>query len=147
MSIKEKKVLVFGAFDLLHPGHKFFLRRAKEFGRQLIVVVTRDHTAAKQKGRRPTQSSQTRIAALKKIKFINKIILGQASLDHKYALVKKIKPDIICLGYDQLNSVKKITTDLRRLGLNTNVIRLKSFFSRRYKSSILRQKLTAKRLR
>lgn len=134
------KVLVFGTFDLLHPGHKFFLQQAKQLGHQLIVVLTRTRVATKQKGEPISQSERRRLAEIKKLKFIEKVYLGQKNIDHKYFLVKKIKPDIICLGYDQPESVKKITRKLRDLGLNTNVIRLKSFFPTRYKSSILRKK-------
>ena len=43
-----KKVLVFGTFDLLHKGHKFVFRTAKQFG-QLYVVVARDTTVKKHK--------------------------------------------------------------------------------------------------
>jgi len=40
--IKKKKVMVFGTFDIFHPGHRSFLNQAKKYGNYLIVVVARD---------------------------------------------------------------------------------------------------------
>jgi len=49
----KKKVLVFGTFDGLHEGHKNFFKQAREFGDFLVVVVGRDSTIVKTKGRPP----------------------------------------------------------------------------------------------
>ena len=40
--MESKKVLTFGSFDLIHPGHHYFLNKAKELGDELIVVLSRD---------------------------------------------------------------------------------------------------------
>ena len=36
-----------GVFDLLHPGHIYFLTEARRLGDELVVVVARDSTARK----------------------------------------------------------------------------------------------------
>ena len=35
-----KKVIVFGSFDYIHPGHLNFFEQAKSYGDYLIVVAT-----------------------------------------------------------------------------------------------------------
>lgn len=37
-----KKVLTYGTFDLLHPGHIYLLKEAKKLGDELIVGVSTD---------------------------------------------------------------------------------------------------------
>lgn len=47
LSKKFNRVMVFGVFDGLHPGHRAFLRQARKKGDKLIVVVARDNFDAK----------------------------------------------------------------------------------------------------
>lgn len=37
-----KRVITYGTFDLLHYGHINLLRRAKEYGYYLVVVLSTD---------------------------------------------------------------------------------------------------------
>ena len=45
-----KKVMVFGTFDIIHPGHIHLLKEAKEYGDFLIAVIGRDATVCKGAG-------------------------------------------------------------------------------------------------
>ena len=51
-----KTVMAFGTFDLMHPGHEYFLRQAKKRGDYLIAVIARDSTVKKLKGKLSYQS-------------------------------------------------------------------------------------------
>lgn len=130
-----KTVMAFGTFDIFHPGHVSFLKQAKKYG-NLIVVVARDKTVKQVKVKPPYNAEKQRRRAVKASGLADKIILG--SLTDKYAAIKKYRPDIICLGYDQKFFVDELKNKLNKLKLNTKIIRLKSFQPKKYKSSILK---------
>lgn len=134
-----KKVLVFGTFDILHPGHLYFLKQAKNKGDFLIVVIARDYTIKMLKGHWPVVSEKERLKRIKELKIADKVILGQHDFKKKYDIIEKIRPDIICLGYDQKFFIKNLPTKLKQLKLKTKIIRLKPLSPEKYKSSVLKK--------
>lgn len=119
--------MVFGTFDILHKGHLNLFEQAKKYGDYLIVVVARDKTVRKIKGKPPRNNEEKRLKAVRK--YADKAVLGY--IKDKYKVIKNFKPDIICLGYDQKASLK----DLRKFKLQ--IKRLKSYKPNQYKSSKL----------
>lgn len=113
------KVLIAGNFDVVHPGHIYFLTEASKLG-QVIVVVARDETIKKFKGRAPIFNENERKLILENFKMVGKVILG----DQKdfFAPVLKENPDIIFLGPDQYSSW--IEERIRKSGLNIKIMRL-----------------------
>ena len=93
-----KRVMVFGTFDTLHKGHLQFLKDAKKHG-HLMVVVARDANVQKFKGKVPLHNEQERLKAIAELPFGHLTFLG--SEDDIYRIVEDMKPDMICLGYDQ----------------------------------------------
>ena len=94
-----KIVMAFGSFDFLHEGHLYYFREAKKLGDKLIVIVGRDSTIEKVKGRKPRLSEEERLAEIRKIGFIDEAVLGYEN--DQFKVLDDFKPDIICLGYDQ----------------------------------------------
>lgn len=131
------KVLVFGTFDHLHPGHADFFRQARQLGDELHVVVARDKTVVSTKKRAPEQNETTRLQALEQHALVTKAYLG--NLGDKYAIIEAIKPDVIALGYDQTHFTDALAAELAKRGIHAKLVRLKSFHPDMYKSSILRQ--------
>lgn len=127
-----KKVLVFGTFDRLHPGHLNFLKQAKKYG-FLFVVVARDKTVKIVKGRLPQHNEKMRKKGVEKTRLAGKILLG--NLKNPYILIKKIKPDIICLGYDQKFFIQDLPKKIKEFGLKTKIVKLKAYQPNIYKSS------------
>ncbi len=132
-----KKVMVFGTFDIFHEGHKNFLKQARVYGDYLIVVVARDETVEKVKKRLSQNDENTRLEIIKENGLADEVILG--SLENKYKVIEKYKPDVICLGYDQGTFTEDLREKLKELGLSdTKIVRLKSYHPEKYKSSKLR---------
>jgi FAD synthetase len=140
---KVKKVMVFGTFDLLHPGHINFFSQAKQLGRILIVSVARDRNVKKFKGYAPVFNEKKRVDIIKRHKIADKVVLGD--LNDPWKHIKKERPDIIALGYDQKPYVSKndktFLQDLKKHDLNVRVVRLRAFLPQRYKSKIIRKRI------
>ncbi len=134
----SKKILLFGCFDLIHKGHLNLFEQANKHG-QIIVVIARDKTIKKIKTKPPKHKEKQRLKHLKKIKTISKVYLGNTG--NKYKIIKKINPDIICLGYDQKIYVKDLKKELNKRKLKIKVIRLKPYKPHKYKSSKLKKTL------
>jgi FAD synthetase len=113
------KVLIAGNFDVIHPGHIYFLTEASKLG-DVTVVVARDETIKKFKGRAPIFNENERKLILENLKVVEKVILG----DQKdfFAPVLKENPDIIFLGPNQYSSW--IEERISKSGLNTKIMRL-----------------------
>src|SRR3989344_5032804 len=118
-------VMCFGTFDVLHEGHKFFLQQAKQQGDSLIVVLARDKTVVQVKGRMPTQPEQQRLACLQQHHSVDLAVLGNPG--DKLQIVLAHKPDVLCLGYDQMIFTARLQEKLAALGLRPKIIRLPAY--------------------
>lgn len=135
---KNKIVLVFGAFDIIHPGHLDFFKQARGYGDKLIVVIARDRTILRVKKQKPQHPEKERLKKLRKLSLVDQAVLGY--LQDYYRIITKINPDVICLGYDQRHSIKGLRKKLKTLNLSPKIVRLKPFHPEKYKSSWLRNK-------
>ena len=130
-----KKVMCAGTFDIIHPGHLYYLSEAKKYGDKLIVVVARDQTSKTFKGKKPTHYEKERLEAVRMLKIVDKAGLGnQGSI---FDIIEDIKPDIICLGYDQKVQKQQLEDELKKRGIKAEVIRIGPYMPHVYKSSKL----------
>ncbi len=98
---KSGKTIVFtnGCFDILHPGHIKVLKQAKNKGDILVVGVNSDFSIKKIKGAsRPILDQKSRTILVSNIVWVDYVVLFNQ--DTPYALIKKIKPDILVKGGD-----------------------------------------------
>jgi len=136
------RVMVFGTFDQLHPGHRAYFRQAIRFGTELVAIVARDENARKFKGRSPMQSERTRVrrvrTALKEMGIAGRAALGD--LNNRWLVIRKYKPSVICLGYDQQIDLAQLKSEIGRFRLFCKIKRMKSFHPEKYKSSYFRKR-------
>ncbi len=135
-----KKIIVFGTFDVFHPGHQDFFRQAKKFGDFLIVVVARDKNVKDIKGTWPRNNERKRLEIISRYNLVDKILLGNKNdaNDYKYKILQEEKPDVICLGYDQRVNEKELQKKLKEYRMDkVEMVRLKPYKEDIYKSSLL----------
>jgi FAD synthetase len=126
---KQRVVLASGVFDLLHLGHVRFLEDAKKAGgdgAKLVVIVARDSTAEKLKGRKPIMSEDQRCALVESLKVVDNAVLGCEGLDIG-EVIQRIHPDIIALGYDQAAMDAEVKDYLSKHRLPVSVVRVGKF--------------------
>lgn len=99
MTVKKRKVVTNGCFDILHVGHIRLLKQAKEMGDELYVLINSDESVKRLKGdTRPINTLADRIEMLRAIKWVDYVI--KFDEDTPSAMIKKIKPDILVKGGD-----------------------------------------------
>ncbi len=126
---KKRTVLASGVFDLLHLGHVKFLEEAKKAGgkgAELIVIIARDSTVEKNKGRKPIMPENQRRALVESLKVVDEAVLGFEEFDIGN-VIERVKPDVIALGYDQADMEKRVQEYVDKHKLNVTVVRIGKF--------------------
>jgi FAD synthetase len=126
---EPRVVLASGVFDLLHLGHVRFLEDAKKAGgpdAKLIVIVAKDSTAEKLKGKKPIMNEDQRRALVESLKVVDEAVLGYEGLDIG-EVIARIKPDVIALGYDQAEMENEVKTYVVQRKLAVSVVRIGKF--------------------
>jgi len=126
---KGKVVLASGTFDLLHLEHVRYLEEAKRAGgrdARLIVLVSRDRTAERRKGRRPVLPEDQRRAIVEALRVVDEAVLGYEEADIG-RVIEKIRPDVIALGYDESDVEEEVRRAIGERGLKVEVVRVGKF--------------------
>lgn len=136
-AINRRIVLASGTFDLLHLGHVRFLEEAKKSGGKnvdLIVIVARDSTVQKRKGRKPVMPEDQRRALVESLKVVNEAVLGFEELDIGQ-VVEKIRPDIIAVGHDQDKVEQEVQRVIAEKQLKVQIVKVGRFGKKELDSS------------
>jgi FAD synthetase len=115
------RVMATGVFDLLHPGHVYFLTEARKLGDELVVVVARDKTARRLK-HEPYVPEHIRREMVEALKPVDRAVLG--STTDIYETVVRERPSIIALGYDQVWNEAEVESECARRGVTVKVVRV-----------------------
>jgi len=132
--------MVFGVFDLIHEGHRHFLREAKKFGRQLIAVAASDASVIKLKGFIPVHPLSDRVNNLEAEMLADKILKGDDDLG-SWRILKNHTPDVIALGYDQKNLAESLKGFIAKNKLQIKLVSIGPHVDKSLHSSTLRKKI------
>lgn len=94
-----KKVITYGTFDLLHAGHINLLRRAKELGDYLIVVVSTDEFNWNEKQKRCYFSYEERKKLVEAVRYVD-LVLPEENWEQKLSDIKEYNVDTFVMGDD-----------------------------------------------
>jgi rfaE bifunctional protein nucleotidyltransferase chain/domain len=88
-----------GVFDLLHPGHIRYLRRARDLGDALLVGVNSDRSVRANKGPdRPLTPEAERVEILESLDCVDGVVIFDEDTPHE--LVAALQPDVLVKGAD-----------------------------------------------
>ncbi|MBQ7791199.1 MAG: glycerol-3-phosphate cytidylyltransferase [Alistipes sp.] len=94
-----KRVITYGTFDLLHFGHINLLRRAKELGDYLVVVLSTDEFNWNQKQKKSYFTYEQRKAILEAIRYVD-LVVPEENWDQKRTDMHKYNIDTFVMGND-----------------------------------------------
>ena len=94
-----KKVVTYGTFDLLHAGHINLLRRAKELGDYLIVVVSTDEFNWNEKRKKCYFSYEERKKLVEAVRYVD-LVIPENNWEQKVSDVQEYHVDTFVMGDD-----------------------------------------------
>ena len=94
-----RKVITYGTFDLLHYGHINLLRRARELGDYLVVVISTDEFNWNEKGKKCYFTYEQRKAMVEAIRYVDRVI-PETNGEQKRTDVHDYDIDVFVMGDD-----------------------------------------------
>ncbi len=94
-----KRVITYGTFDLLHYGHINILRRAKELGDYLIVVLSTDEFNWNEKQKKCYFSYEQRKQLLEAIRYVD-LVIPETCWEQKKSDIHLYHVDTFVMGDD-----------------------------------------------
>ena len=122
------KVVVAGTFDIIHPGHIYFLEEASRYG-DLHVIIARDENVQWIKGKKPIFDENERKLIIDAMRVVKRTYLGDA--EDFFKVIEEIEPDIIFLGPDQHR--EWVEGEIGKRKIDARVLRLRD--RKKYSSS------------
>ena len=129
-------MLVFGTFDVVHPGHRYFLEQARKRGDRLVAAIARDAFVARFKRKGPVHGENERLQHVLDTGLVDEAYLSDEE-PGTYSVIARVRPDVICLGHDQEALHGNLLAWLGVHGESASVETLDALEPDRYKSSIL----------
>jgi FAD synthetase len=115
-----RRVVATGTFDILHPGHLFYLEESKKLGNELFVIVARDANVKHKP--HPIIPEEHRLRMVAALKPVDHAILGDKT--DMFRPIEEISPEIITIGFNQMFNEANLEEQLRARNLTPRVVRI-----------------------
>ena len=119
-------VVAQGTFDIIHPGHVYYLREAASMGDTLHVIVARRENVTHKET--PILPDEQRREVVEALEMVDEAHVGNP--DDIFAPIEAIEPDVIALGFDQHHDTDPIQAELDRRNIDCRVYRTSGLESR-----------------
>jgi len=126
-----KRVIATGTFDILHPGHVYYLEESRRLGDELHVIVARDVNVKHKPA--PVLPEDQRLCMVQALKPVDYARLGD--LEDMLRPIEEIAPDVITLGFNQHFSEEALSSALERRGIDAEVRRVGAYSGPGYAGS------------
>ena len=114
------RVVATGTFDILHPGHLYYLEESKKMGDELWVIVARDANVKHKPS--PIIPEEHRLQMVAALKPVDHAILGDKT--DMFRPIKEIRPDVITIGFNQHFDERTLHLQLTDRGLDPEIVRI-----------------------
>ncbi|HTY53253.1 MAG TPA: adenylyltransferase/cytidyltransferase family protein, partial [Methanomicrobiales archaeon] len=117
---EKRRVVATGTFDILHPGHIYYLEESRKLGDELHVIVARDANVRHKP--RPVIGEAQRLRVIQALRVVDHARLGDPT--DMYRPIREIDPAVITLGFNQHFSEDQLRAALAERGIGARVVRI-----------------------
>jgi FAD synthetase len=115
-----RRVVATGTFEIVHPGHLYYLEESRRLGDELFVIVARDVNVRHKPC--PVIPEEQRVRVVAALRPVDHALLGDST--DIFRPIREIMPDIVTLGFNQHFEEAALQSALVDQGLSTRVVRI-----------------------
>jgi FAD synthetase len=118
--VTPRRIVATGTFDILHPGHLFYLSESRKLGNELWVIVARDSNVKHKPS--PVIPEEQRLSMVAALKPVDHAVLGDKT--DMFRPIAEIGPEIITIGFNQQFNEASLEEQLRSRNLPARIVRI-----------------------
>ncbi|HVP25683.1 MAG TPA: adenylyltransferase/cytidyltransferase family protein [Methanomicrobiales archaeon] len=115
-----RRVVATGTFDIIHPGHIYYLEESRRLGDELHVIVARDRNVRHKP--RPVIGEAQRLRVVQSLRVVDFARLGDQT--DMFRPIEEIDPAVITLGFNQHFSEAELAEALKERGIGAKIVRV-----------------------
>jgi len=118
-----RRVVATGTFDLIHPGHIYYLEESRKLGDELHVIVARDANVRHKP--RPVIGEAQRLKVVRALRMVDHARLGDPV--DMFRPIEEIRPAVITLGFNQHFREEDLQKALQERGMRAELVRIDEY--------------------